>query len=216
MLSSFVRWPETEVARLIFHELAHQLLYVKNDSVFNESFATAVEEAGLARWLAARKDPQLAQQAARTDRLRAQIPRSRPHDAREALRDLRSTAVRRRQAARQGGSARGDEGGVRQREGRRTGPRRLRSLVRAQPNNAALAAIGIYTDRVPAFRELLHETNDDLPRFYERVRALAALPKRARDAELDALSARAAAASMSARHGRHRRSRLIRNGIFLL
>ena len=52
VLSSFVRWPETEVARLIFHELAHQLLYVKSDSVFNESFATAVEEAGLARWLA--------------------------------------------------------------------------------------------------------------------------------------------------------------------
>ncbi|HSC98635.1 MAG TPA: aminopeptidase, partial [Casimicrobiaceae bacterium] len=39
VLSSFVRWPETEVARLIFHELAHQLLYVKSDSVFNESFA---------------------------------------------------------------------------------------------------------------------------------------------------------------------------------
>ena len=51
----------------------------------------------------------------------------------------------------------------------------------AQPNNAALAAIGIYTDRVPAFRELLHEADDDLPRFYERVRALSLLPKPARD-----------------------------------
>src|SRR4029079_10713404 len=71
VLSSFVRWPETEVARLIFHELAHQLLYVKSDSIFNESFATAVEEAGLARWLAARKDPLLAKQAARAERLRA-------------------------------------------------------------------------------------------------------------------------------------------------
>ena len=40
VLSSFVGWPETEVARLIFHELAHQLIYVKNDSAFNESFAT--------------------------------------------------------------------------------------------------------------------------------------------------------------------------------
>jgi predicted aminopeptidase len=48
VLSSFVSWPETEIARLIFHELAHQLLYVKNDSTFNESFATAVEEA--LRW----------------------------------------------------------------------------------------------------------------------------------------------------------------------
>ena len=65
-----------------------------------------------------------------------------------------------------------------------------------------MAAIGIYTDRVPAFRELLHEADDDLPRFYERVRALSLLPKPARDAELDALSARGAGASMSARHGR--------------
>jgi len=63
VLSSFVRWPETEVARLIFHELSHQMLYVKSDSVFNESFATAVEEAGLARWLAQRKDPQLARRS---------------------------------------------------------------------------------------------------------------------------------------------------------
>ena len=69
-----------------------------------------------------------------------------------------------------------------------------------QPNNAALAAIGIYTDRVPAFRELLHEADDDLPSFYARVRELAALPKRARDARLDALSTRAATASMSAQH----------------
>ena len=81
-----------------------------------------------------------------------------------------------------------------------------------QPNNAALAAIGIYTDRVPAFRELLHEANGDLPSFYERVRAMSLLPKRTRDAQLDTLSARAAAASMSARHGETRRSRLIRNG----
>jgi len=68
-----------------------------------------------------------------------------------------------------------------------------------QPNNAALAAVGLYTDRVPAFRELLHEANDDLPTFYARVRALAAQPKRTRDAQLDALARRASQATMSAR-----------------
>src|SRR5689334_13751147 len=71
VLSSFVSWPETEIARLIFHELAHQLLYVKNDSTFNESFATAVEEAGLARWLASRHDTQLEKLAARADKMRS-------------------------------------------------------------------------------------------------------------------------------------------------
>jgi len=67
-----------------------------------------------------------------------------------------------------------------------------------QPNNAALAAVGLYTDRVPAFRELLHEANDDLPTFYRRVRELAARPKRQRDAALDALAQRAAASAMTA------------------
>ncbi len=53
VLSTFVRYREVELARLIFHELAHQVVYVKDDTSFNESFATAVEEEGIARWLAA-------------------------------------------------------------------------------------------------------------------------------------------------------------------
>ena len=78
VLSTFVRYREVELARLIFHELAHQVVYVKDDTSFNESFATAVEEAGIARWLAAEaahRDPveaaQLAADAARGQRLRA-------------------------------------------------------------------------------------------------------------------------------------------------
>ena len=63
----------TEVARLIFHELAHQVVYVKDDTSFNESFAVAVEEEGLARWLAASRAgrPTPRADVARTRRLRA-------------------------------------------------------------------------------------------------------------------------------------------------
>ena len=53
VLSSFVSWPETEVARLIFHELAHQLIYVKSDSAFNESYRDG-GRGGRARALARR------------------------------------------------------------------------------------------------------------------------------------------------------------------
>ena len=56
VLSTFIHYPEPEVARLIFHELAHQVAYAAGDSPFNESFATAVEELGLSRWLDARGD----------------------------------------------------------------------------------------------------------------------------------------------------------------
>ena len=52
LLSTFIGYPEGELARMVFHELAHQVLYVANDTTFNESFATAVERLGGARWLA--------------------------------------------------------------------------------------------------------------------------------------------------------------------
>ena len=46
LLNTFIRWPEGELARLIFHELAHQVAYADDDTTFNESFATAVERIG--------------------------------------------------------------------------------------------------------------------------------------------------------------------------
>jgi len=73
ILSSFVRWPETDVARLIFHELAHQLFYVPGDTVFNESYAVTVESAGLERWLAHEHKPELWNQFERSERTRAEF-----------------------------------------------------------------------------------------------------------------------------------------------
>src|SRR5690606_25018190 len=52
-------WSDTDLIATLFHELAHQKVYVKNDTQFNESFATAVAEIGVERWFAARKEPQL-------------------------------------------------------------------------------------------------------------------------------------------------------------
>jgi predicted aminopeptidase len=56
LLSSFIRYPDAEVARTIFHELSHQVLYIQGDTTFNESFATAVEEIALERWMTSRAD----------------------------------------------------------------------------------------------------------------------------------------------------------------
>jgi predicted aminopeptidase len=198
VLSSFVSWPETEIARLIFHELAHQLIYVKSDSAFNESYATTVEEAGLARWLASRHDSQLDKLAARADHMRA------------IFRDLVRTT--RTKLSEIYGSNASDDDKRRAKleivaamkaayESAKQGDPALSGYDRwfaQQPNNAALAAVGLYTDRVPAFRELLHEANDDLATFYQRVRELAARPKHQRDAALDALAHRAAASAMTA------------------
>ena len=187
LLSTFIQYPEAELARLIFHELAHQLLYVSGDTPFNESFATAVEEAGVERWLAARGD------AALERAYREQSARRRDFVA--LLRRHRE-----RLAEVYGGS--GDD------DAKRADKRRvLESLVdeygalkaswggfagydrffARPPSNPQLAAVGAYNDLVPAFRALLAQESGDLARFYARVRELAALPKAERDTRLRAL-----------------------------
>jgi len=62
VMSTMMRYGDSELAGIIFHELAHQLLYVKNDSEFNEAFATTVENEGLERWLKSRGHPDLMRQ----------------------------------------------------------------------------------------------------------------------------------------------------------
>ena len=57
LLNTFINYPEGELARLIFHELAHQVVYARDDTMFNESFATAVERLGGARWLTRQGSP---------------------------------------------------------------------------------------------------------------------------------------------------------------
>jgi predicted aminopeptidase len=190
VLSSFVRWPETEVARLIFHELAHQLLYVKDDSVFNESFATAVEEVGVTRWLAANPNPALETQAARNQKLRDAF-RNIVRTARDHLTEIYASSAsdEEKQTAKLEAFAAMQADYERIKAGE-PGLAGYDRWFAQHPNNASLAAIAIYTDRVPAFRVLLAESGNDLPRFYEHVRTLAALPKGERDAVLTAATSR--------------------------
>jgi predicted aminopeptidase len=198
VLSSFVRWPETEVARLIFHELAHQLLYVKSDTAFNESFAVTVEEEGLKRWLASRHDSKLTKFADRANRMRA-IFQDLVRTTRDKLSEIYASHEsddEKRRAKREIIDAM-KVAYEKAKEGE-PGLSGYDRWFAQQPNNAALAAVGLYTDWVPAFRELLHESNDELPTFYQRVRELAAKPKHERDAVLTALAKRAGAAAMSA------------------
>lgn len=197
VLSSFAYWPETDVARLIFHELAHQLLYVKSDSAFNESFATAVEEAGLARWLAARHDPELTRLAARSERMRATF-RAMVREARARLTEIYASDATdddKRKAKASVFAAMAEA--YRAAKAGEPGLAGYDRWFAQRPSNAAIAAVGLYTDRVPAFRELLRECGGDLPLFYARVRKLAAEGMTERDRQLDVLAATAAAGESS-------------------
>jgi predicted aminopeptidase len=190
VLSTFIRYREPELARLIFHELAHQVVYVKDDTAFNESFAVTVEEEGLRRWLAAqqgRPDGALrAAQVARGDRLRtdfrALVQRTRERlaalyasDATDAdKRAAKAAAFRDMRAEYEALKAGWD------------GVPAFDRWFAGGANNAGIAAAGLYSDRVPQFRALLDAENGDLPRFYARVKALAALPIAEREAALAA------------------------------
>jgi predicted aminopeptidase len=188
VLSSFIGYREPDLARLLFHELAHQIVYVKDDTAFNESFAVAVEEEGLRRWLEAQQQrpdaAELAANAARGARLQGEF-RNLIRHTRERLAalyasDLSVTDKRAGKAAAFADMS-AEYAVLRTRAGGAPGYDRW---IASGANNAGIAAIGLYTDRVPQFRALLAAEGGDLPRFYERVKALAALPKAERDAAL--------------------------------
>jgi predicted aminopeptidase len=189
LLNTFVYYPEGELARMIFHELAHQVLYVKDDTVFNESFATAVERLGGERWLAlqgsdaARRE--YADFDARRRQLRALSRATRTHLLgiyqqpsslnREAMLTLKNKAMQqfRDDYARLKSSWGGDS---------------AYDAWVAGANNAAFGAQAAYDELVPAFENLFIREGRDWQRFYDAVRRLAKLPAAQRAMTLKTLT----------------------------
>jgi predicted aminopeptidase len=186
MLSTFIRYPDIEIARLIFHELAHQVVYAKDDTVFNESFAVSVEQEGLKRWLAAQNDPALSAQFAATQRLRegfrTLIDRTQ-HSLEALYASDASIADKRAGKAAAFARMRADYDALKREWG---GYAAYDNWFAQGPNNASLAAVGLYTRKVPEFAGLLASEGGDLPRFYARVKELARMSKGERDAALAA------------------------------
>lgn len=163
ILSTFIRYPDTELARLLFHELSHQVAYVKDDSTFNESFAVTVEREGVKRWLAA---------SGRGDQLAAFLDVQRRN---QAFMDLLDESRRRLKALYTAPLA-PEVARERKRQEMHALGERLKAYPRfaaVAPNNALLASFATYTQLVPGFQKLLAEEGGDLPRFYARVKQLA-------------------------------------------
>jgi predicted aminopeptidase len=191
LLNTFIRYPDGELARLIFHELAHQVLYVADDTRFNESFATAVERLGAQRWLA-RHGSALAQredaeqgQRRRQFRALALATRGRLADIygsnqapaldSKGLLALKNEAMQRFRA---------DYAALRAAWGGYAG---YDAWV-AGANNAAFGAQAAYDELVPAFEALFERQGRDWPRFLAAVRLLADLPATERARALDQLT----------------------------
>lgn len=189
VLASQLRDDDTALAAVMFHELAHQQLYVPGDAAFNESFATAVEIEGVRRWLTARGTPAVmaeyqrehAQRAAFVslvleyrNRLEA-IYASTASDAdKRAAKGAILTELR--DAGTRWPAQWGDDSGY-------------AAWFGQELNNAHLASIGLYHQHVPAFQALLAQANGELATFYRLARALGRLAPSARAARLAELAA---------------------------
>ena len=185
ILSSMLRWDDDELASTIFHELAHQLIYVKSDTAFNESFATFVQEQGLRAWRASRgMPPQDGQQQVMADGFSRLVL-----DLRERLKTLYASGVD------EAAMAAGKQRGIAEfrthyehwRQQHWPGDHRYDAWVAQPINNARLLPFGLYDQWTPAFAVLFQQAERNWPAFYASVRGLAREPKARRDRELQAL-----------------------------
>ena len=186
LLNTFINYPEGELARTIFHELAHQVVYAKDDTMFNESFATAVERIGGAMWLKTHaSDParlEYEQYNGRRNQFRALT-----QTTRERLKDIyEQTSGEERDVLKQRTLREFREEYARLRSLWPGDPARYRLYDRwvAEANNAAFGAQAAYDDLVPGFEALFAREGRDFQRFYDAAKRLAALPKAQRHERL--------------------------------
>ncbi|HSB98574.1 MAG TPA: aminopeptidase [Burkholderiaceae bacterium] len=189
LLSTFIGWPDGEVARLVFHELAHQVAYARDDTAFNESFAVAVERIGGARWLARQGDAAALREFDAVQVRREEF-RALTLATRSALAALYASALpdadKRARKAELFEALRADHARLKREH---WGGFAGYDAFIARANNATLAVQGAYNDLVPAFERLFARGGGDFDAFYAEVQRLAALPKAERHATLRALTA---------------------------
>lgn len=189
LLNTFVSGSEADLARLIFHELTHQVVYVDDDTTFNESYATAVERIGGRLWME-----------------RFATPEARAADAQRQARARAFRAFTQRWRSELDALYRSSQPDEAKRAAKATLMQRLRADYEAQKadpasplagfagydgwfaraNNASFAVLGAYNDLVAGFERLFEDAGRDFGRFHAEVRALAALPRDERRRRLQA------------------------------
>ncbi len=184
ILSTMLGYGDDELASILFHELSHQVVYIADDSAFNEAFAVTVEREGLARWLESRgriadleKYQKRRERQAESMRIVARYRREleslyASQLPEEEMRQRKAEVFARLVVELKALDAR---------HGTRS---QIVADLEGQPNNARLASLATYYDCVPGFERLLADQQHDLPRFYAAAAELAKLPREERRARL--------------------------------
>ncbi|MBD8575281.1 aminopeptidase [Pseudomonas syringae] len=185
ILNTMLGWGDERLAALIFHELAHQRFYVQDDTAFNESYASFVEQQGARQWRAARGLPaQDDIRSAQRDALTALVLEARQRLQVLYAQPLPAPVMRERKAA-EFERLRHEYRTLRDR--RWPGDTRFDAWINAPLNNARLLPFGLYEHWVPAFAAVFAQVGGDWPRFYARVEHLGTLTPAERTAALQAL-----------------------------
>jgi predicted aminopeptidase len=187
IISSMMHWGDERLATLIFHELAHQRFYVKDDSEFNESYATFVEEEGTRQWRAARGLPPetASSQARRRDQLMHLALDTRDRLKALYAEPLTPELMRQRKAV-EFERLRSEYRQLR--DSQWGGDKRFDTWVYAPMNNARLLPIGLYDQWVPSFEAVFRQVNGDWRAFFSAVEKIGGLPKDERKAALERLA----------------------------
>jgi predicted aminopeptidase len=179
VLNTWIDRDDSRLAALVFHELTHQRLYIPGDTPFNEAFATAVERAGVRRWLEQKGDP--SKRAA--------------WDAMQQRRDDFAGLVRQTQASLKDAYSASDESAKVSGKAQVLGEfqqqlaalqtqwgntNAYRSWQIHKVNNARLNTVSTYYDLVPSFLGLLKRHDHDFESFYQAVKELGNKPKKER------------------------------------
>lgn len=185
IMSSMMSWGDERLATLIFHELAHQRFYVKDDTEFNESFASFVEQEGTRQWRAARGLAPASESALKQrDQFIQLILDTRKRLEHVYAQPLAAEAMRQAKA----GEFERLRSDYRQmRDSQWGGDKRYDAWINLPLNNARLLPFGLYDQWVPAFAALFRQEGGDWVKFYAAVEKLGGLPVDQRKAALKTL-----------------------------
>jgi predicted aminopeptidase len=195
VLSSFIDWPDYRLAGLLFHELTHQQVYIDDDTTFNESLASAVQQVGTTIWLQSNNQyaslDEFRRWLAYRDEAIALIVATRTRLGELYGSDL-SDDEKRQQKTLRFQEARATHEEIALHHGIERG---FKSWFAAGLNNAKIGSIATYNSRVTAFVNMLEARGTDFPGFYHYVEQLAELEREPRDRCLDAWEKGVTAAS---------------------
>ncbi len=188
VLNTFLDNDDIRLAGLLFHEMSHQVIYVQNDTAFNEAFAKTVELEGLMRWFDGSGSEDLwhecLQRAKRSAEFQKFLVKVRA-DLQKVYASTQGNDQKRLAKEHILQTALDDYATLKLGWGGYDG---YDAWIQRGLNNARLSSVATYYDLVPAFQRLLQQSGNDLEKFYAEVKQLGALPKSERLAKLKAMA----------------------------